>query len=60
MHESTHVCIYVDRHMNLYICLDGYREICMNICMDRWIWAELHEYMYVSCMYVHVYRYIQE
>ena len=42
MPEST-LCIYVDRHKNLYMCMDEYRETCMYMWMDGWIWAELYE-----------------
>ena len=47
MHESIHVCIYVDRYMWIctygwmdigrnvytYACMDGFGQNCMNLCM---------------------------
>ena len=44
----------------MYMCMDEYRETCMNGCMYGWIWADLHESMYVHlyvciCMYTDTY-----
>ena len=36
MHESIHVC--QQTHMNLYICMDGYRETCIYVSVSIYVY----------------------
>ena len=39
MYESVYVYMHVcgPTHMNLYVCVDGFRQKCIYACMDGWM-----------------------